>query len=258
MSENTIKIHVPQHIGAIVGIYLLIMGHVSPIWLIATYVSWFIIGYVGYSIWYHRYFAHRSFKTNIFWENTWAYIGLLCGRGTPLNIASLHMAEHHPYADTDKDPHSPVKGVWHSWIGWAEKHEFKASPRHIKHLLKNPFIKWISFKYFKIYWITFILVSLIDYRVGLFCLLIPGFMQYHLEGAVSTFCHMPLFGKQDHQTNDNSRNIRGLFNLITWGTGLHNNHHYKPNQYHYEIDERDFDLAKYIVPLFIRKSNENA
>lgn len=253
LSENTIKIHIPQHVLFFGGLVSLLMGYTSLWWLLVTYGFWFVIGYVGYSIWYHRYFAHRSFKTSRLWENVWAYVGLLCGRGTPLNIASLHMAEHHPYADTEKDPHSPAKGIWWSWFAWAEHHEFKASPKHIKHLLRNDFVKWLSANYFKVYWGTFILLCLFDWRLGVLGLMGAGVLQYHLEGIVSTFCHLPSYGTQDHPTKDNSRNIRGLFNIITWGTGLHNNHHYRPGQYHYEIDERDFDLAKYIVPLFIKK-----
>lgn len=254
LSKNTLLIHVPQHAIFLLGILTILLGNVSAWWLLASYIGWIIIGYFGFSVWYHRYFAHRSFETYRVWEYVWGYLGLLVGRGDPINLASLHCAEHHPYADKDNDPHSPKDGILHSWVTWGEYHTFKPSIKHIKHLVKDPFIRFLGNHYFKIIWGTFLLLFLIDWRIAVFGMMGAGVLHYHIEGGfVSTFCHLPKFGKQDNPTNDNSRNIRGILNYITLGTGLHNNHHARPWQYHYEIFTGDFDLARYIVPLFIKK-----
>lgn len=258
MGKNTYFIHIPQHLGFIFAVYTLFTGASSPVWILYTYIFWFVLGYVGFSIWYHRYFAHRSFQTSLFWENIWAYLGMLVGRGTPLNLTSLHMAQHHPYADSENDPHSPKHGVLHTWFLWLsiEKYKFKPSPKHIKHLLQNKFIKFLSVNYFKIYWGTVLILFFIEWRLVAFGLFGAGVIQYHMEGAVSTFCHLKKYGVQDFDTGDDSRNIRGLFNFFTLGTGLHNNHHARPSSYHYEILKGDFDLARYIVPLFIKKNKK--
>ena len=252
LSQNTLRINIPQHLLFLAGVGTIIIGYASAWWLLATYVFWFIIGFNGFSIWYHRYFAHRAFKTTKFWENVWGYLGMLCGRGTPISLIGLHMAEHHPHSDTEKDPHSPLKGKWYSWITWTEHHEFKTTvnPLLYRPILSNKFLKWISFNYFKVFWGTFIVLFLIKWELAVIMMMGAGVMQYHLEGFVSTFCHTPEFGVQDWPTKDNSQNIRGWFNLITFGSGLHNNHHYAPKNYHYELLPGDFDLAKYIVPLF--------
>lgn len=259
MGKNTLLIHFPQHFGFGYALYTLFSGESSFIWLGYTYIFWFVIGYVGFSIWYHRYFAHRAFKTSLFWENVWAYLGMLVGRGTPINLTSLHMSLHHPYADSEKDPHSPKFGIFRTWFLWfyIEKTPFKSSSVYIRHLVKNKFIRFLNEHYFKIYWITCFVLFLINWRLAFFCLFGAGVIQYHMEGAVSTFCHLNNFGVQDFDTGDDSRNIRGIFNILTFGTGLHNNHHAKPSQYHYELLPGDFDLARYIIPLFIKNENES-
>ena len=55
---------------------------------------------------YHRYFSHRSFKTNRFWQFVFAVIGASSAQRGPLWWASHHR-KHHKYADTENDLHSP-------------------------------------------------------------------------------------------------------------------------------------------------------
>jgi stearoyl-CoA desaturase (delta-9 desaturase) len=256
LSKNTLWVNIPQHICFLAGLGLIFTGHASAWWLIATYVFWFIIGFNGFSIWYHRYFAHRAFKTSKFWESVWGYLGMLCGRGTPINMIGLHMVEHHPNSDTVKDPHSPIKGKFYSWVTWTEHHDFAATQVHpllFRHIFSNKFVKWISLNYFKVFWGTFLILLCLQWELAIIVMMGAGVVQYHLEGFVSTFCHTPGFGVQDWDTKDNSQNIRGWFNLLTFGSGLHNNHHYAPKNYHYELLPGDFDLAKYIIPIFAIK-----
>lgn len=249
ISRNTLLIHVPQHLFFIGGLVACAMGIVSWWWLLLTYFSWAVLGYFGFSVWYHRYFAHRAFKTRRVWEYIWGYLGLLVGRGSPINIASLH-AVHHRFSDTESDPHSPRRGWLWSWVTWAEQHEFKLNMMTSKHLLRDPFMRFLDRRYFVIFWTTAVVLAIIDWRLMVFGLMGAGALHYHVEGAVNTLCHS--VGKQDFDTGDNSRNIRGPFNWFTLGTGLHNNHHHKQTSYHYALLPGDFDLAKYVVPLFIR------
>ena len=44
-------------------------------------------------------------------------LGILSLNGSPIFWKSIHVA-HHRYTDTDKDPHSPTKGGWNSYLGW--------------------------------------------------------------------------------------------------------------------------------------------
>lgn len=258
LSKNTLYIHVPQHLVFLFGLGSIVMGQTSAIWLLYTYLSWIVLGYFGFSVFYHRYFAHRAFQTHRLWEIVWGYLGLLVGRGSPINMASLHCGEHHRFADRDGDPHSPRQGKLWSWVLWAEHHQFKISAQHSKHLIRDKYIRFLDLYYLRIFWGTFLALLLIDWRFATFCMMGAGVVHFHVEGAVSTFCHLPDYGRQDFATNDDSRNIRGIFNLLLMGTGLHNSHHAFPRSYHYAVKDGDFDLAKYVLPVFIRRSPEDS
>lgn len=256
VSKNTLLVHIPQHIIFFIGILSITLFRTSVAWLFASYVCWIFLGYFGFSVFYHRYFAHRAFRMSLFWENIWAYIGLLVGRGSPINLASIHCAEHHAHADTEKDPHSPLKGKVWSWFLWAESYTFRVSPSASKHLFKNKFILFLDRNYLLIFWSTFLVLLVINWKLAVFGMMGAGVIHYHIEGAVSTFCHLSQFGTQDFITNDQSRNIRGIFNMIVLGTGLHNNHHAYPTSYHYALCPGDFDLAKYVIPFFIKTKKD--
>lgn len=256
VSKNTLYTHIPQHFILLFGIGSILTGHTSPIWLFYMYLAWIVIGYFGFSVFYHRYFAHRAFKTHRVWEIVWGYLGLLVGRGAPINLASLHCGEHHRFADREGDPHGPQRGKLWSWGLWAEHHRFKISGQYTKHLIRDRYIRFLGQYYFRIFWGTFLLLLAVDWRFAVFCMMGAGALHFHVEGAVSTFCHLPNYGRQDYETGDESRNIRGIFNILVMGTGLHNTHHAFPRSYHYALREGDFDLAKYVLPIFISKSDD--
>ncbi|CAL8152012.1 unnamed protein product [Prunus armeniaca] len=66
---------------------------------------------------YHRNLAHRSFTLPKWLEYSFAYCGVLSLQGSPIEWVSTHRY-HHQFSDTGKDPHSPIKGFWHSHMGW--------------------------------------------------------------------------------------------------------------------------------------------
>src|SRR5690606_94386 len=50
---------------------------------------------------YHRYFSHRSYKTNRFWQFIFALLGNMAAQRGPLWWAAHHRA-HHQHADTNR------------------------------------------------------------------------------------------------------------------------------------------------------------
>ena len=67
---------------------------------------------------YHRYFSHRSYRLNRFWQFLLAFGGTTAAQKGPLWWAAHHR-DHHRYSDTDADIHSPTqKGFWWSHVGW--------------------------------------------------------------------------------------------------------------------------------------------
>lgn len=251
INKNIKLITIPQHLGFLTGITLIILGYTSPWWLLVSYIGWFFIGFVGFNIFYHRYIAHSTFKTYRMLELIGVYLGLLAGRGSPVWMSNIHTPYHHRYSDTDLDPHTPTKGFWHAYFTW-QNHPPKLNPVFCRKMLRDAAMAFMSDHYYKIYWATFGILFFIKWEVAVFFLMGAGVLQTHSEAIIATFGHMPNHGTRAHQTTDNSQNIRGLFNWITLGSGLHNNHHARPGHYSYETDPGDFDFARRIIELIAK------
>jgi hypothetical protein len=94
---------------------------------------------------YHRYFSHRTYKTNRFWQFIFAVLGNSAVQRGPLWWASHHR-HHHRFADTDEDPHSPTRhGFWWSHIGWltSAKH-FPTRTTYVKDWSRYPELVWLN------------------------------------------------------------------------------------------------------------------
>src|SRR5208282_6451544 len=66
---------------------------------------------------YHRYFAHRSYKTSRAFQFILGLMGTTTMQNGPLWWASVHR-RHHKYSDGPLDPHSPRDGFWHAQLLW--------------------------------------------------------------------------------------------------------------------------------------------
>jgi stearoyl-CoA desaturase (delta-9 desaturase) len=66
---------------------------------------------------YHRYFSHRAFKLNRFWQFWMAFLAQTSAQKGALWWASHHR-DHHLHSDRKTDLHSPVhEGFWWSHLG---------------------------------------------------------------------------------------------------------------------------------------------
>lgn len=186
---------------------------------------------------YHRYFSHRSFKTNRFWQFIFAFIANTSAQRGPLWWASHHR-KHHKFSDEKEDRHSPVQhGFWWSHVGWFIcESAFKTDYSVIKDLAKYPELKFLN--RFDILapailaLFTFILGEILNaYWPSLgtngLQMLIWGFfistvILFHATFTINSLGH--IYGKRRFKTKDNSRNNPWLA-FITLGEGWHNNHH---------------------------------
>src|SRR5262245_25631796 len=101
--------------------------HVLPFLAFFTGLHWwdailfFVLYYVrmtALTAGYHRYFAHRTYKTNRVFQFIIAFIGGAAAQKGALWWAGHHR-HHHKYSDQDDDIHSPTKrGFWWSHCGW--------------------------------------------------------------------------------------------------------------------------------------------
>jgi len=179
---------------------------------------------------YHRYFAHKSYKLNRFWQFVMAF-----GGGTAVQKGMLwwsgHHRTHHRYSDTERDLHSPRKGFWWSHVGWILCDKYNETDyTSIKDFAQYPELRWLN----KHDWVP-------PWTLGVLCFLIGGwpglFVGFFLSNVIlwnGTFCVNSMahvFGRRRYETPDTSRNSF-LIALITGGEGWHNNHH------HYQASAR--------------------
>jgi stearoyl-CoA desaturase (delta-9 desaturase) len=173
---------------------------------------------------YHRYFAHRSYRTSRAFQFVLACLGCAGGQKGPLWWAAWHR-HHHGHSDEDLDAHSPDRGFWWSHCGWFLGSAHDATDYDlIRDFARYPELRWLND-----YWI----VPPAVLAVG--CLLLMGgqglvwgffvstVLLHHCTFAINSLSHM--FGSVRYETGDRSRNSF-LLALITFGEGWHNNHHY--------------------------------
>lgn len=260
LPKTVLYVTIPQHIfGFLLGFYLIILKNVSWWWLLASYAAWVVLGVIGIGIFYHKYFAHKSFTTYKIVEVIGGYLGAMAGLGAPIGWVALHNDHHHRYADRDVlDVHSPTLGLWNAYMGWQFK-KFDLRLQSAKQLLKNPYLRFLGRYYHQIYWLTAAVLFFINPLLPVFVLFMPGFMHYHVENTLSCFCHLKKFGYRNFETDDDSVNIL-WFGILTWGAGFHNNHHGRINATHYQVRPYEIDLSRLIlffIPKKESKSNQS-
>src|SRR5438270_10519680 len=93
---------------------------------------------------YHRYFAHRSYKTGRAFRFLLALGGCTALRGGPLWWAGWHR-HHHQFSDTPEDAHSPDKGFWWSYGGWLLSGRYdRTLYDRVKDLAVHPELRWLN------------------------------------------------------------------------------------------------------------------
>ncbi len=186
---------------------------------------------------YHRYFAHRTFKTTRTFQFILGAIGAMSLQNGPLWWAAHHRT-HHRYSDTEQDVHSPVTGgVWWAHVGWILSKRFsRYEPSLVRDLEQYPEIRWLNRYYIwfavgmgvALFGLGELLASAAPHlgTNGFQLLIWGGFLSttllYHGTFTINSLAHM--FGRRRFNTSDDSRNSF-ILALITLGEGWHNNHH---------------------------------
>ena len=175
---------------------------------------------------YHRYFSHKSYRLNRFWQFLLAFGGTMASQKGPLWWAAHHR-NHHRFADTERDVHSPKGGFWWSHVGWILCDKWNVADRsQIRDFEKFPEIRFID----KHDWIGPWTLALACLAIGGWSGLLIGFFAstvvlWHVTFTVNSVAHV--MGRRAYETEDTSRNTL-LVALATGGEGWHNNHHRYP------------------------------
>ena len=175
---------------------------------------------------YHRYFSHKSYRLNRFWQFLLAFGGTMASQKGPLWWAAHHR-NHHRFSDTERDVHSPKGGFWWSHVGWILCDKYNEADRsQIRDFEKFPELRFID----KHDWIGPWTLGALCFAIGGWSGLLIGFfastvLLWHVTFTVNSVAHV--MGRRAYETEDTSRNTL-LVALATGGEGWHNNHHRYP------------------------------
>lgn len=212
-------------------------------------VFWALFAGCGIGVAFHRYFAHKSFKTKRWIGRLFSIFGCFGIQGSPAFWVSLHRGYHHRFSDTTPDLHSPIHGKFHSYFGWLlTVDDNNMTIKYAGDMLRDKFQIKLHDHYFLVVWATFILVALLSWKIALFAMLPAMLLTFHQEMFVNCFLHLKGWGYRNFDTADNSTNV-WLYGILFWGIGFHNNHHGKPNDYNFGHLPHEIDACKYIVQL---------
>ncbi|MBI5511351.1 MAG: acyl-CoA desaturase [Deltaproteobacteria bacterium] len=188
---------------------------------------------------YHRYFAHRTFKTSRVAQFVLAFLAQTSAQKGVLWWASHHR-RHHALTDRPGDLHSPRQdGLFYAHVGWIFNHTSETNWNGIRDFARFPELRLLNrFPLAP----AILLAAAVTFWLGWPGLFVGFFAStvvlWHASFTINSLAHR--IGRRRFQTHDNSRNNVWLA-LLTMGEGWHNNHHRfvgtaRQGFYWYEVD----------------------
>jgi stearoyl-CoA desaturase (Delta-9 desaturase) len=199
---------------------------------------------------YHRYYAHRTYKTNSFMEAILLFFGSMAVQGSALRWAFDHRI-HHAHVDTEQDPYNINKGFWYAHCLWIWEKPRDIESKIVSDLLKNKLVMF-QHKYYKSLMVGTNALTVVFFgwlfndflgALALVCGL-RMFALHHFTWFINSLAHM--WGEkpfcQEQTAVDNY-----ILALLTFGEGYHNYHHVFANDYRNGIRWFHFDPTKWLL-----------
>ena len=256
-----VTIGVPA-IGFAIALYMVFTGRASALDY-TLFVVFYAIQMFGITIGFHRYAAHKQFKTSRFFEGVLMITGSMAMEGPLFFWVSTHR-RHHRFADQLGDPHSPnlsgagirgkLKGLWYAHIPWMFSDQESRVNVFAPDVLRDRHL----FNYNRTYpvWAlaSLVLPTILGFAIGgtpaaafsgfVFGGLARVFVANQAAWCVGSISHM--FGSRPFVTRDNSANNWPVA-IFTFGEGLQNNHHAFPNAYRHGMRWWEPDLSGWVI-----------
>jgi stearoyl-CoA desaturase (delta-9 desaturase) len=235
------------HVAAVVGALWIGWSWAAFAWLLGGYAVRMFAITAGF----HRYFAHRTYKTSRAFQLLLGVLGMSAAQQGPLWWAAHHR-RHHKHSDEPEDVHSPrQRGFLWSHLGWilASRHT-QTDLARVKDLARYPELRFMNR-----HDVSFVVgFSVLLYLTGgATALSWGGFVAqvlcWHATFCINSLAHV--WGGRPYATSDDSRNNTFLA-VLTFGEGWHNNHHHYQRSARQGFHWWQLDVSYYVLKVLER------
>ncbi|MEZ4385362.1 MAG: acyl-CoA desaturase [Nannocystaceae bacterium] len=232
-------------------------------WAALVLAVGYLVGMLGVTVGYHRYFSHLAFKTSRWFQLLLALAAISTLQRGVLWWAAVHR-HHHRRSDRDDDLHSPRRGFWHAHVAWLDSPRVHA----VDYAVVADFARFPELALLdRVYYLPALawaigcaalggLVSWLDpagepraLQFVVYGFLVRTVLVWHATFAINSLAHM--FGDRRYATGDDSRNSL-LLALITLGEGWHNNHHRCPSAARNGFFAGEIDMSYAVIRALAR------
>ena len=256
-----VTIGVPT-VGFAIAIYLMLTGRATVLDY-TLFLVFYAIHIFGITIGYHRYAAHKSFKTSPFFQGVLLISGSMGLEGPVLHWVATHR-RHHRFADEQGDPHSPhlsgqgvrgkLKGLWYAHIPWMLSDQESRVTVFAPDVLRDRRLYAYSRTYPVWALAGLLLPAVVGWAIG--GTLASAFSGFIFGGlarvcvanqamwCVGSISHM--IGSRPFANRDDSANNWPVA-FFTFGEGLQNNHHAFPGAYRHGMRWWEPDLSGWVI-----------
>lgn len=230
----------------------------SPGWdLLAATGLVYIIGGIGITAGYHRFYSHRAFSPSKWFEPILLAMGTISVQGPVLEWASNHRM-HHNHVDEEEDPYSINKGFWYAHILWILKKDpaKEFDPDVVPDLMENGLLTFQK-KYYGPLMLAgnLLVIGTVGWALGnwIGALVFVGFLRlfltHHSTYFINSLAHY--WGDRPFSREHSAVN-NFIISLLSFGEGYHNFHHTFPADYRNGVRWYQLDITKYFIYLLER------
>jgi stearoyl-CoA desaturase (delta-9 desaturase) len=249
-------------IGVGIGMWMAVRGHLTVLDVVLFFVMYFA-HMTGITIGFHRYAAHRAFRTSRPLEAVLMIAGSIGAQGPLMFWVSTHR-RHHRFSDQHGDPHSPnlhgagvrarLHGLWYAHMPWMLSDESSRWSVFGPDVLRDRRLMWYQRTYPIWVLVGLLLPAAVALAVrqtaqaALGALVYGGLVRIFVANqaawCVGSLCHS--FGSRPFDNEDRSANNWPVA-LLTFGEGLQNNHHAFPGSFRHAVRWWEPDLSGSII-----------
>jgi stearoyl-CoA desaturase (delta-9 desaturase) len=262
------------HFVIILRLVLPYIGFMVAVWVcyhygfsavdVSIFAFMIVLTGLGFTVGYHRLFAHHSFEVVEPVKVILAILGLMGSHVNITEYVAIHRC-HHAFSDQNGDPHSPhqikngplkaLRGLWYAHSGWFFSNNLNVQQKVQKYasdLLKDSIIVQLD----KLQYLWFVLGLVLPALLGLAitqswmgaltALILGGFLRVFLQDQIEFWGRglTHYFGSSPLKAEGNSTNNWIAF--ITLGE-WHNNHHAFPHSAKHGFEPWQLDVSYFVI-----------